>query len=314
MARTADIGSKKLISLAPTAWVRWLLQDDTVEVIDMLAADLQWVSRETDALLRVYSPVHGGFLVLNEIQLRPDRNIGRRVAAYAALAHDRYQVPVVPVVVNILPPADESALVTRFEYEFLGLVARQDFRLLNLWEVPAELALQQSLLPLLPFIPILKGGDEIARIERALSLLRTSPEISQLETLLAFFASFVLETDLVHRIMRWDMTVLRESPWYLEILQEGRLEGLQEGLEEGRNEGRNEGLEEGRNKGQREAFLQSVLGMLNHRFGPLPDDLTQALGQLQSHELQPLINVAIDITTLDEMRYHLAQKHLLATL
>jgi hypothetical protein len=34
---------------------------------------------------------------------------------------------------------------------------------------------------------------------------------------------------------------------------------------------------------------------------------------LQAHELQPLINVAIDITTLDEMRFHLAQKDFSAT-
>jgi predicted transposase YdaD len=43
--------------------------------------------------------------------------------------------------------------------------------------------------------------------------------------LLGFFASFVLDTELVSQIMRWDMTVLRESPWYQEILQEGEQRG-----------------------------------------------------------------------------------------
>jgi predicted transposase YdaD len=33
--------------------------------------------------------------------------------------------------------------------------------------------------------------------------------------------------------MRWDMTVLRESPWYREILQEGRQGGIEEGRQEG---------------------------------------------------------------------------------
>lgn len=291
MAKAADIGSKKLISLAPTAWVRWLLQDDTVDAIDMLFADFQWISRESDAILRVYSPVHGGFLVLNEIQLRPDRDIASRVAAYAALAHEHYRVPVYPVVVNILPPAAGVPLSTRFEYEFMGLVARQDFRLINLWEVPAELALQQPLLPLLPFVPILHGGGDIATVERALSLLRHTPELSQLETLLAFFASFVLETELVHRIMRWDMTVLRESPWYQEILQEG----LDIGMEKGREEGQKQGL------------LQAVLGMLNHRFGLLTDDLVQALSQLQADQLRPMIDVAMDVATLDDLRGRLTR-------
>lgn len=39
-----------------------------------------------------------------------------------------------------------------------------------------------------------------------------------------FFASFVLELPLVQQIMRWDMTVLRESPWYNEILSRGQRE------------------------------------------------------------------------------------------
>ncbi len=32
----------------------------------------------------------------------------------------------------------------------------------------------------------------------------------------------VLESNLVRQIMRWDMVVLRESPWYQEILQQGQ--------------------------------------------------------------------------------------------
>lgn len=45
-----------------------------------------------------------------------------------------------------------------------------------------------------------------------------------LEPLLAFFASFVLELPLGQQMMRWDMTVLRESPWYNEILNHGQRE------------------------------------------------------------------------------------------
>ena len=36
-----------------------------------------------------------------------------------------------------------------------------------------------------------------------------------------FFATFVLESKLVQQIMRWDMAVLRESPCYQEIVNEG---------------------------------------------------------------------------------------------
>jgi predicted transposase YdaD len=63
-----------------------------------------------------------------------------------------------------------------------------------------------------------------------LQVLRTNEQLSELEPLLAFFATFVLETRLVQQIMRWDMAVLQESPWYQEILQQGLEQGLRQGL------------------------------------------------------------------------------------
>jgi predicted transposase YdaD len=73
-------------------------------------------------------------------------------------------------------------------------------------------------------LPILKSGGEAATIQRALNELRSDERLVELESLLAFFARFVLDSELVSQIMRWDMVVLRESPWYQEILSEGRRE------------------------------------------------------------------------------------------
>lgn len=108
--------------------------------------------------------------------------------------------------------------------------ARQDYRVINLWEVEAEIALQQPLPTLLPFVPILRNGGDESTVRRALQLLRSNEQLDELEPLLAFFATFVLEIPLVQQIMRWDMAVLRESPWYQEILQQGQQQGMQEGL------------------------------------------------------------------------------------
>ncbi|MBK9054761.1 MAG: hypothetical protein IPL78_28795 [Chloroflexi bacterium] len=62
MAKSADIGSKRLISLNPVAWVRWLTGDHQVDQADLLSGEFQWISRANDALLKVHSPVHGTFL------------------------------------------------------------------------------------------------------------------------------------------------------------------------------------------------------------------------------------------------------------
>jgi len=281
MTQRADIGSRRLISLAPTAWVRWLLGDDTLDAIDLLSADFQWVSRESDALIRVRSPAHGDFVVVNEIQLRHDPNMPARMRAYAGLAHERYGVPVYPVLVNILPPAAGVNIPTCFESEFLGLVARQDYRVVNLWEVEAKRVLELELLPLLPFVPVLRGGQDIPLLRRAVTRLRAEPALSELEPLLAFFASFVLETEFVQQIMRWDMLVLRESPWYQEILEEGREQGLET------------------------ARREDLLRVLVRRFGELPAEVEEALQRLGLDQLERLFDLALDAATLEEFRAHL---------
>ncbi|MEP0850136.1 hypothetical protein NC991_06945 [Funiculus sociatus GB1-A4] len=112
----------------------------------------------------------------------------------------------------------------------MGLRSRQDYRVINLWEVDAELAFQPSLPSLLPFVPMLRGGGEESVVRRAVQCLRDDEQLNELEPLLAFFAGFVLETRLVQQIMRWDMAVLRESPWYQEILREGQQLGMQQGM------------------------------------------------------------------------------------
>ncbi|MEY3869951.1 MAG: hypothetical protein RLZZ338_3842, partial [Cyanobacteriota bacterium] len=97
MTKTADISSKRLISLAPLNWVQWVTQFPNLQVRDIIDSDFQWISREGDVLVRVYSPQLGEFLVLNELQLRYRSEMPRRMRAYAALAEEKYQLPTYPV-------------------------------------------------------------------------------------------------------------------------------------------------------------------------------------------------------------------------
>jgi len=229
MTKTADIGSKRLISLEPEKWVKWLTSFADVQVREIVNSDFQWISREGDVLVRAYSPEYGEFLLLNELQLYYTGKMPRRIRAYVALAEEKYQVPVYPVLVNILQ-SNYANIPQGYFSEFAGLQARQDYRVINLWEVNAEIVFERSLTALLPFVPVLKGGGEKSTVQRALRLLRNDEKLSDLETLLAFFATFVLESSVVQQIMRWDMAVLQQSPWYQEILNQGVQQGREEGL------------------------------------------------------------------------------------
>ncbi len=190
MPKQADIGSKKLASINLTGWVNWLLQREDVEAQELLSGEFQWISRETDLLIRSYTPEHGEFLTLNELQLRPTLRTPRRVNAYASLAEERYGIPVYPVVLNILPHSEPAASVDYYESYFMGLYARREYRVINLWEIEAQHAFDPDKESLLPFVPVMRGGDTVEMVRRAVVALRANEQLREFEPLLAFFASF----------------------------------------------------------------------------------------------------------------------------
>jgi predicted transposase YdaD len=118
-----------------------------------------------------------------------------------------------------------------------------------------------------------------------LTELQQNEELVELESLLGFFASFVLDTELVSQIMRWDMTVLRKSPWYQEILQEGRKGGIQEG--------RQTGIQEG------EQVL--VLRQLTRRIGTIAPPLETQIRSLSLPQLEDLGEALLDFTQLSDL-------------
>ena len=172
----------------------------------------------------------GEFLALNELQLRYKTEMPRRMRAYISLAEEKYNLPVYPVLINILK-VSETEIPTSYQSEFAGFKARQDYRVINLWEVDVNLAFEENLSSLLPFVPILKDGAEESTIQQALQKLRADENLNQLESVLAFFATFVIDSALVQQIMRWDMAILTESPWYQQILGEGERRGIISGIE-----------------------------------------------------------------------------------
>ncbi len=230
----ADTGSKWLIGHSPEAWVRWVLQDPTLQVEAQLSTEFQHLTRLSDSLLRV-SRTGDPFLVLTEVQLRPDRRMPRRLRAYAALAEEKYDLLVYPIVFHLLPPSGAQEVAEVYHSELLGLVAHQDFAVIKAWELEAEAVLREGNLALLPFVPLMRGADE-RLIWQGVQRLRQLSGEEELETVLGLFASFVLDIETIQQLVRWDMNVLRESPWYQEILEEGLKQGLEQGILQGRRE------------------------------------------------------------------------------
>jgi predicted transposase YdaD len=108
---------------------------------------------------------------------------------------------------------------------------------------------------------------------------------------MAFLASFVLESRVVQQIMRWDMAVLEQSPWYQQILQEGERRG------EIRGEIR------GEQRGEIRGILSSIEVALKIKFGNDGLQLLPTISQILDLERLKAIQIAlITGTTLDELR------------
>jgi predicted transposase YdaD len=83
------------------------------------------------------------------------------------------------------------------------------------------------------------------------------------------------------------MTILRESPWYEEIFQEGLEQGLEQGMEQG--------LEQGLERGQ----VNTLLRVLERRFGALPADLVVRIRRLPGEQILPVVDVALEAPSLN---------------
>ncbi|MBN3927074.1 MAG: Rpn family recombination-promoting nuclease/putative transposase, partial [Nostoc sp. NMS4] len=152
MSKPADISTKRLISLAPDNWVKWVTQIPDVIVGEILNSEFQWVSRQSDVLIRVENPQYGKFLVVNELQLRYKPEMPRRMRAYAALAEEKYNLPTYPVLINILKGTN-TEIPTSYASNVAGLRATQDYRVINLWEVDVNTVFETPLPSLIPFVP-----------------------------------------------------------------------------------------------------------------------------------------------------------------
>ena len=111
------------------------------------------------------------------------------------------------MLINILPISTKQTIPNRYYSEILGITAHQDYQVINLWEVDVNLVFRDNLSTLLPFVPILEGGNSENNLRQSVRELRADEQLKDLEPLLLFFASFVLDIPLVQQIMRWDMTV-----------------------------------------------------------------------------------------------------------
>ncbi len=129
----------------------------------------------------------------------------------------------------------------------------------------------------------MRGGDTEQMLRRCAERIRQEPQAAELETVLALFASRVMDINLVKQIVRWNMEEIIEE---LPLMQEFRDKWIERGREDG--------LEEG----ERKATLKALRRTLLVRFGAVSDTLDEQLNHLDLATLEQLNEIALTATTL----------------
>lgn len=182
-----DTSGKHIIHLYARAWAEWIVNSQQLAVTGELSGEFQFIARATDVL----NEQDNEFLSLTDLQLKFDENMVRRLAAYAALAREKYRLEVHAAVVYLRPPPEGRTITKVFHREFTGQTAHQDFQAVCLWELDAEAALALDNPAPLPFIPPMKGGNTPHMLRRCIAKVHAQPNAQELEMALAIFASIV---------------------------------------------------------------------------------------------------------------------------
>ncbi len=229
-------------------------------------------------LIHIHESSVGEFLTLFEIQTRYSNEMPKRIRSYAAFAEAKYNLPVYPVLINILPY--NQTIPSCYESTFMDIYARQDYRVINLWEVSAEQVLSENLTALMPFIPAMQGGKNEKLVQQAQSrlqldeTLRNDGKLGDMQPALSLFTEAIFGKGKSKQILRWTMLdIIVESPLYQEIQLDGRKTG-------------------------EEILLSKIL---TRKFGVLDELTTASLRKLSLDETESLAESIFDLETKEDL-------------
>ncbi len=213
-----------------------------------------------------------------EFQLEHRADLPKRVFIYSAGLTDKYDLPVVTLVLYLERRA--SAAPTEYAVEFAGTVTnRFTYRVLRLWDYEERIRSGQ-LRELAPLLVMWAEPADAATLAVERALILQEPDEKKRGDLLATavtVASRYFDRGFLWQFFAEEVELMRHATF------------IEDWIEEGMEKGRQEGLQQGLQQGRREALAH----ILVKRFGPLPRHLPERLERLTLAQLEELIDQAL---------------------
>jgi hypothetical protein len=285
--RPWDFWMKVSAKQEPQALVSWLLPG--AKFLGTIDKELQGRTVQAGLLFRVLW--RGIEIILHiEIQRKDDKNMARRVWVYNVMTRCIEPYPVYSVVIYLSQQGDiaESPYI---QEDVPGETAHIFFfRNLKLWEVLPEDFKNEDLAGLLPWLPLLKDGNNRETVEDMIAELKARNR-ADLLPLGWVFAGLVLEKSEDQEWLRERFNAMRdildESPVYHWIEEAGIEKGIKKGKQEG----------------QQQALQQMLVRRVKKRFPVLAPLAEERAAQLEDLEvLNNTVDAVNDAETIEEAR------------
>lgn len=173
------------------------------------------------------------FIAHIEAQTRYEAPMPARFVNYDAYFWIKYQLPIYSFLLVFLPQGMPHDAPTAMTIKAGVLTLTVEYKVIRLWELPATKALKSGRASLLPFAPLMKGGqEELEMIARALGQVTDEPLRQRLSLHFVMVGSLRYNRDdlldLLGRTTMVPLHILKETPFYQSIREEGREEGKRE--------------------------------------------------------------------------------------
>ncbi len=278
---------------------------DSVEEIETTHALAR--SRSTDKFLRVRFGGEPGLLLHFEVQLQGRANVPFRVGEYMGYQLWHFDLAAKEGLLPACVVVYLDKKVYREDPGFYELKGASRFRFLaqydvvKLWELSPERVLSMKSPGLCPFLPLLRGKPEDL-VVRSVQKIRNAPEED---------ASMVDKGLLLVALEALARRVMGNNKLLEEILSEPEFykasSFYKRGHKEGEEQGEQRGELKGEQRGEEKALRESILDILEERFGEVPEDLRARVNVLHDlRALKSLVRSAASALDLQAFRAALA--------
>jgi len=207
-----------------------------VEKIERLEKEAVATQRTSDILLKVTESGYE-YILLIEIQTRPDKGMPLRLLEYTAMHHRAHKQPVYPVLINLTGQGYRKECYT---YECLDItVIDFNYRQFNLSEMNGREFLHAAPVGFLPLVPLMRHSDSPQEVLEACSK-RVEREVSSEQDRaslflgLAVISSLKLSKEMILKVI--EVSKMENSPLFDGIRKEwvskGKIDFILEALKE----------------------------------------------------------------------------------